>query len=160
MTGFPVSFARYAGFLLASLPQLAALPPLKGGRHRVLDAALDAVADRPGVGLEFGVWKGSSLRHAARRQPRLAFHGFDSLRGFPGDGRRDWRMDFSLAAAPRLPLNCTFHAGWFEESVPPFVARLDAPVALVNLDCDIYSSAWTVLAALAPHLRVVPPDVV
>ena len=153
MTGFPVSFPRYAGFLLASLPQLAALPPLKGGRHRVLDAALDAVAGRPGVGLEFGVWKGSSLRHAARRQPRRAFHGFDSLRGFPEDGRRDWRMDFSLAAAPRLPLNCTFHTGWFEESVPPFATRLDAPVALVNLDCDIYSSAWTVLAALAPHLR-------
>ncbi|MGK7861114.1 class I SAM-dependent methyltransferase [Falsiroseomonas sp. E2-1-a4] len=153
MTEFPVSFLRYASFLLTSLPQLAALPPAKGGRHRVLDTALDAVADRPGLGLEFGVWKGTSLRHAARRQPSRAFHGFDSLRGFPEDGRRDWRMDFSLSAAPRLPRNCTFHAGWFEDTVPPFVARLDAPVALVNLDCDIHSSAWTVLDALAPHLQ-------
>jgi hypothetical protein len=148
----PVDPLRYAGFLLASLAQLAAMPAARGGRYRVLDAALAAAAPLPGVGLEFGVWKGRSLHRAARRQPGRAWHGFDSLAGFPEDGRRDWRLDFALARPPRLPRNCTFHAGWFADTVPRFAAALDAPVAMVNLDCDIHSSAWTALGAMLPHL--------
>ncbi len=139
---------RYAAFLMASLPLLAAAP-LRRGRYGCLDAALDA-APRAGVGVELGVWRGRSLRRSARRQPWRHFHGFDSLTGFPEDGRPDWHQDFAVASPPTLPGNCTFHAGFFDRTLPPFAAGATSPVALLNLDCDIYLSAHQGLVALAP----------
>ncbi len=142
--------ARYAAFLMASLPGLAAAPAARG-RLGCLDAALDA-APREGLGVELGVYRGRSLRHAARRQPWRRFHGFDSLTGFPEDGRPDWHQDFRVAAPPRLPANCTFHAGFFEATLPPFVAAATARIAVLNIDCDIHASAHQGLTALAPLL--------
>jgi hypothetical protein len=140
----------YADFLCATLPALAAAPVARG-RFGCLDAAL-AAAPREGAGVELGVWKGRSLRRAARRQPWRRFHGFDSLAGFPEDGRPDWQLDFRLATPPRLPRNCTFHAGFFAATVPAFVAAQPGPVGFVNLDCDILSAADEALGALAPLL--------
>jgi hypothetical protein len=141
---------RYAAFLMASLPGLAAAKVARG-RLGCLDAALDA-APRAGLGVELGVYQGRSLRHAARRQPWRHFHGFDSLTGFPDDGRPDWRQDFSVAAAPELPVTCTFHEGYFEVTVPRFAAAATAPVGFLNIDCDIHASAHQGLTALAPLL--------
>ena len=146
----PVPALRYAGFLLATLPALAEAP-LRPARFGVLEAGLDAAP--PGLGLELGVYRGASLRHAARRQPARRFHGFDSLTGFPEDGRPDWQHDFRVRAAPALPANARLHVGYFEATLPPFLARLDQPIGFVNLDCDIHSSARFALLALAPHLR-------
>lgn len=142
--------AGYAAFLLASLPGLAAAPVARG-RLGCLDVALDA-APRGGLGVELGVWRGRSLRRAARRQPWRRFHGFDSLVGFPEDSRPDWRLDFKVAALPRLPRNCTFHEGFFETTVPRFVADATEPVAVLNVDCDIHASTHQALTALAPLL--------
>jgi hypothetical protein len=147
----PVDPARYAGFLLATWPGLAAAP-VAAGRFGCLDAAL-AAAPRAGLGVELGVYRGRSLRRMARRQPWRRFHGFDSLMGFPADGRPDWRQDFAVPAPPRLPRNCSFHDGYFERTVPRFAAASEEPVALLNIDCDIGSSAWQGLSGLAPRLR-------
>jgi hypothetical protein len=130
--------AHYAAFLVASLPGLAAAP-LAQGRLGCLDAALDA-APRQGIGIELGVYKGISLRRAARRQPWRHFHGFDSLKGFPADGRPDWKLDFTVAAPPKLPPNCSF------------VANVSEPVAILNVDCDIHSSAHEGFTTLSSRL--------
>lgn len=119
------------------------------GRYGCLDAAL-AAAPREGLGVELGVWRGRSLRRSARQQPWRHFHGFDSLAGFPQDGRPDWQQDFAVPAAPRLPRNCTFHEGFFDQTVPRFAATAPGSVALLNLDCDIYISAHQGLVGLAP----------
>ena len=148
--GLPVSPLRYAAFLRATLAVLSGAPR-HPGRFGVLEAGLAAAP--PGLGIELGVYRGASLSHVARRQPWRRFHGFDSLSGFPEDGRPDWRHDFSLRRAPRLPPNCTLHVGFFEQTLPPFLARLEKPIGLVNLDCDIHSSARFALLTLAPHLR-------
>jgi hypothetical protein len=142
--------ARYAAFLMASLPGLAAAPVARG-RLGCLDAAL-AAAPRAGLGVELGVYQGRSLRRSARRQPWRRFHGFDSLTGFPDDGRPDWRQDFSVAAPPDLPANCTFHEGYFDATVPRFVASATERVAMLNIDCDIHASANQALTALVPLL--------
>lgn len=147
--GLPVSALRYAAFLRATLAALAAAPRCPG-RFGLLEAGLDAAP--LGIGVELGVYRGASLTHAARRQSGRHFHGFDSLQGFPEDGRLDWRLDFSLVKAPRLPRNCTLHVGFFEQTLPPFLSALDQPIGFVNLDCDIHCSARFALLALAPHL--------
>ena len=46
-----------------------------------------------------------------------------------------------------------FCQGWFNETLPPFLARRpNAPVAAAHLDVDLYSSAVEVLRALMPRL--------
>lgn len=46
----------------------------------------------------------------------------------------------------------TLVPGWFNESVPPYFAQHNEPVAFVHVDCDLYSSTKTVLDAVGPRL--------
>lgn len=150
----PPAQRRYIAFLAATLPRLAARPLpwwRRIGRLRrraVLRAALRHVRRTPGIGLEFGVYKGRSLRLSARAQPARRFFGFDSFSGFPEDDRPDWQLDFATIALPRVPANCTLVPGWFEDSLPKMLAAHPEPIAFVNIDCDLYSSARTVLFGL------------
>jgi hypothetical protein len=122
-------------------------------RHAVLDRALRELRRRPGIGLEFGVHRGTSLRRAARRLPRRSFYGFDSFTGLPADGRPDWQLDFSLAGLPSVPRNCRLVPGWFADTIPLFLRDSREPIGFVNIDCDIYSSARTVLFGLGERLQ-------
>ena len=105
-----------------------------------------------GVILEFGVYKGSTTRHLAKLHPKRRIYGFDSFKGFPNDGRRDWRMKFELEKAPKVPSNVTLVEGYFEDTIPEFAKSLSEPIAMVHIDCDLFSSTQTVLDHLAPHL--------
>ena len=150
---------RYVGFLLAALPQIAARRiyprhwPLPLRRYAVLDRALREFRAQPGIGLEFGVWRGRSLRHMARRCPARQFYGFDSFEGLPDDGRPDWQIAFALDRPPSVPRNCRLVAGWFADTIPVFLAENHEPIGLVAIDCDVYSSARTVLFGLGDRLR-------
>jgi hypothetical protein len=150
---------RYVAFLLSTLPKLAAKPLYSPGwrlpvrRFAVLDAAVRRLGRRPGLALEFGVYRGASLVHLARKMPRRTFYGFDSFSGLPADGRPDWQMDFAVGELPSLPANCTLVPGWFSDTIPAFLAEYPGEVAFVNIDCDIYSSAREVLFGLAERLR-------
>ncbi len=167
--------ADYAAFLCAAHDSFAQaqtpLPrrwPWSGRRGKtgkpwkaVLDAALAQSSAPDGIILEFGVFQGNSLRHLAQRRPQAQIHGFDSFQGFPEDGRTDWTQDFSVAALPEVPGNVTLQPGYFAETVPPFVAQWQGKrprIALIHIDCDIFSAAHTVLQSLAPYLR--PGDVI
>lgn len=122
-------------------------------KFAVLDRALREMRGRPGVGLEFGVFRGESLRRSARKQPQRRFYGFDSFEGLPNDGRPDWRIDFALKALPDVPRNCRLLPGWFTETVPAFAAEHREPIAFVNIDCDLYSSTREVLFGLGDLLQ-------
>ena len=53
-----------------------------------------------------------------------------------------------------MPPNTRFYKGWFNETIPPFLAaRPRAPVAAVHIDCDLYSCSLDVLEALASRLQ-------
>ena len=53
---------------------------------------------------------------------------------------------------PKVPANVSLHPGWFENTLPEFLALTAGEVAFAHIDCDIYSSTRTVLDALAPRL--------
>ena len=150
---------RYVAFLLSALPNLAEKRlyspgwPLPMPRYAVLDRALRELRRQPGIGLEFGVHRGTSLRRAARRLPRRSFYGFDSFTGLPADGRPDWQIDFSLADLPSVPRNCRLVRGWFADTIPEFLRGNREPIGFVNIDCDIYSSTKTVLFGLGERLQ-------
>lgn len=115
-----------------------------------------AAATVSGLVLEFGVRRGTSIHHLAAAAGQTV-HGFDSFVGLPEAWDRQAAGTFALSPErrelPLVPGNVVLHPGWFEETLDPFLAAYDGPVRLVNIDSDIYSSARTVLAALAPRLR-------
>jgi hypothetical protein len=103
-----------------------------------------------GLYLELGCKSGGSLREIALLT-RATVHGFDSFEGLPEDwsGNVQRRGTFTTRGRrPRVPANVELHAGWFEDSLPVFAAAHPGPIAFMHVDCDLYSSTATALAAL------------
>jgi hypothetical protein len=123
-------------------------------QRELVDFAL-GVVEAEGHYLEFGVFTGGTIRFIAKRARGRMVHGFDSFRGLP----TAW-SGFSLAERvfdmrgrlPRVPANVELHPGWFEESLPRWLAAHPGPVAFIHIDCDLYSSTRVVLALLAERL--------
>lgn len=112
-------------------------------------------APQDGQVLEFGVYKGSSIRAIAEWAGRQV-HGFDSFVGLPEDwdGTAETRGKFNARGKlPKVPKNVTLHAGWFDDTLPKFLEGNNDPVSLVHIDCDIYSSTRTVLNLLADRFQ-------
>ena len=110
-----------------------------------------------GLILEFGVFSGNSVRSIASRFPERPVFGFDSFEGLPEDwGRPDMEFPvgaFRVGGLPAVPGNVTLVPGWFSDTLPAFVAEhASDTVALLHIDCDLYSSTKTVLDTLAPLL--------
>lgn len=111
-------------------------------------------APEDGLVLEFGVEKGASVTCLAQATPRTV-HGFDSFRGLPEDwaGTAETRGAFDRGARlPKVPDNVSLHVGWFDDTLPPFLAEAEGRAALIHVDCDIYASTVTVLSLLAPRI--------
>jgi hypothetical protein len=112
-----------------------------------------------GLVLEFGVATGRTLNHFARVLPNNVIHGFDSFEGLP----ENWtsRMPkgfFARSSLPKIRSNCQLWKGWFNRTLPDFVKRYQSPVALLHIDCDLYSSTVTILAEL--QKQIVPGTVI
>ncbi len=156
---------RYVAFLLTELPRLKTVAlhadcddsPMD--KRDVLRTALEMVT-ADGIGLEFGVYKGKSMRLMGTLRPDMRFFGFDSFEGFPQDDRPDWNKDFSVPSLPRVPENCTLVRGWFEDTLAPFLEEHPEPIAFIDIDCDIYSSTRTVLTTLHEAGRLHPGQVI
>jgi hypothetical protein len=114
---------------------------------------------RDGLWLEFGVWKGYSLNVIAEYTKKIVY-GFDSFTGLP----EDWRAGalkgrYGIGGVlPPVKDNVRLVPGWFEETLPPFLQEHPENVALLHIDCDIYSSTKTVLTHLSD--RIVPDTVI
>lgn len=109
-----------------------------------------------GLVLECGVYFGRSIRNLARRLDGTTIHGFDSFEGLPEAwSEREPAGSYSTAGhMPEVPGNVVLHRGWFERTLPEFFAREAAPIRLLHIDCDLYSSTRTVLDAARE--RMVP----
>lgn len=139
-------------------PHLVPGTRLFGVGAALLRHALDE-ATVPGMVLEFGVRRGTSINQIAERvaetAPEHTVHGFDSFEGLPEAWVNEPRGVLTTGKQlPPVRPNVVLHAGWFEDTLPPFLAAHEGPARFVNVDSDIYSSAKTVLTALAPRFRV------
>lgn len=105
--------------------------------------------------LEFGVWKGGSLRWwcEGNTHPESRFFGFDSFEGLP----EDWSPMFHKGAfntGGSIPdiqdTRVKFVAGWFQQTLPPFLASYQARECslVVHCDSDLFSSALFCLTSL------------
>lgn len=123
-------------------------------RQTNLDYAL-SLRPKRGLLLEFGVYGGKTINHIAARTPEELIYGFDSFRGLPEQwtGSRYSPTNFDRGGVlPKVADNVRLMAGWFEETLPPFLAENREAVSFVHIDCDLYSSTRYVLTALADRL--------
>jgi hypothetical protein len=103
--------------------------------------------------LEFGVRRGTSITVLAGVAGQEV-HGFDSFEGLPQSWQNEPAGVLTTGAAlPPVPANVRLHAGWFEDTLDPFLAAHPGPVRLVNVDSDIYASARFVLDRLRDRIR-------
>jgi hypothetical protein len=137
-------------YIIANMPDAL----VKTDRLDLLKFALSR-APAEGLVLEFGVEKGASLRHLASLTQRTV-HGFDSFEGLPGDwgGTKEGKGAFDLKGRlPKIPPNAKLHIGWFDKTLPVFLATDSEAAALIHVDCDIYSSTVTIFEALKDRIR-------
>ena len=111
--------------------------------------------------LEFGVWKGDSLREFLKLNvsPRSQFYGFDSFEGLPEAWRGMTAERFDLGGEPPAidDPRLKFVKGWFQETLPPMLDKLaegsrDRSV-VVHFDADLYSSTLFLLFALGTRFN-------
>ena len=106
------------------------------------------IAPKTGPILEFGVGNGSSLRVLSEHSRSRQVFGFDSFDGLPMDWRAGFpKGTFSQIDAPKI-VDAQLVVGLFEETLGPFIERLDSDIALIHIDCDLYESTVTVLQGL------------
>jgi hypothetical protein len=115
--------------------------------------------------LEAGVYKGDTLTTLAKAfKPAvngITVAGFDSFEGLPEDWSKTVckKGHFSTdGEVPQAPIEegAFIFPGWFEDTLPGWVKENNFqnwPIALLHLDCDLYSSTKTVLSILN-HLIV------
>jgi hypothetical protein len=109
----------------------------------------------PGLTLEFGVASGGTLRTICKTTTGTVY-GFDSFEGLPEDWthfQRRGRFSSGGNLPKKLPKNAELVIGFFEDTLPKFLEVRSEDVSFVHIDSDLYSSAQTVLAQLAPRMR-------
>ena len=127
------------------------LPPVMGSAIQTFRHAF-SLANSDGLVLEFGVRFGNSIRMLAELAKQKV-HGFDSFEGLPDVWHHEAKGSYTTkGVVPEVPENVKLHVGWFDSTLPKFLAENEGPVRLVNIDCDIYSSTKTVLDLLASRI--------
>lgn len=121
-------------------------------REQLFDLAARGIADKLVLYLEFGVYRGDSIRwwSKALKNPQSHLHGFDSFEGLPESWNlRNPKRQFATGgrdpeiADPRV----RFFKGWFQDTLPAWVSPPHETL-VINIDCDLYSSTIFALNSL------------
>jgi hypothetical protein len=127
-------------------------------REEVARVAAEKIGDRDVLYLEFGVYRGQSMKTWSRllQNPKSRLHGFDSFEGLP----EAWDV-FAYAekghfdvggVIPHLDdTRVTFFKGWFSDTLPRYDFSPHDEL-LVCFDADLYSSTKLALDFLKPHI--------
>lgn len=129
--------------------------------RRVLWRKMLEKAGRDILLLEFGVWKGDSMRCfvGLNSSPRSLFYGFDSFEGLPQDwrGMAAERFDVGGAVPGIDDSRVTFVKGWFRDTLPPLLDTLAEAGAdravVVHYDADLFSSTLYLLFTLGARFK-------
>lgn len=126
--------------------------------HNRLDVLRRAVKEisLEGLILEFGVYKGSTIKILSKLLPNKTIYGFDSFEGLPEDWYGKYEKGiFNLnGKSPKVPKNVKLIKGKFEETIESFLDKHSEKVAFVNFDADLYTSTSYVLETLLLFGRI------
>ena len=137
-------------------------------RKRHLSQAM-CHAETAGHVMEFGVYRGKTMQLISEHFSKDTCWGFDSFVGLPepwhirkgSDAKTHPAGKFDMRLEPEQPVfrhNVRLMPGWFEDSIPVWLADHAGPIKFMHIDCDLYSSTFTVLNLLNDH--IVPGTVI
>lgn len=134
---------------------------IEEGKKRVWAPTFERVGTPDILYLEFGVWKGESIRHIAQSNasPNARFYGFDSFEGLPEAwrGMAEDRFDVGGQVPKIDDTRVRFVKGWFRDTLPPMLDALareaEGRALVVHFDADLYSSTLFLLFALGQRFR-------
>jgi hypothetical protein len=126
-------------------------------REELFNELADRIGHLPILYLEFGVYRGESLRYWSRalRHPASQLHGFDSFVGLPEHWNTFVRAGhFSTdGAVPEInDPRVKFFKGLIEDTLPAYRFPEYSTLFLM-LDVDVYSTTAFILKTLAPRIR-------
>lgn len=121
-------------------------------KHQQLVKHVVHEASLPGLYLEFGVGRGKSIRWIGEYADRTV-HGFDSFEGIPEYWNGNPIGAFAQKKLPKVPDNVQFEIGMFDKTLPEFLEKHSDPIALLHVDCDLYSSTVTIFDLLGSRLQ-------
>jgi predicted O-methyltransferase YrrM len=113
-----------------------------------------------GLFVEFGVFSGTTVNHIAGLVAPNRVYGFDSFEGLP----EAWHPGYARGAFKRgeLPTVCDnveLVVGWFHRTLPHFLdMHQTESLALIHVDCDLYSSTQTIFQQLSS--KIVPGTII
>ena len=111
--------------------------------------------------LEFGVATGSSIREMAKYVPKeQVLYGFDSFQGLPDFWRTGFEKGKFEMKGGEPPVfiesNIKIIKGLFEDTCESFFRthnEQNHTIAIMHIDCDIYSSTKTIFEALQNYVH-------
>ena len=130
---------------------------MAGDRYEVLSHAVRVACAIPGVALEFGVFKGQTLKRIARDvRPDRVVVGFDTFEGLPEDWGELLPKGHFQTALPSFDdyPNVVLQVGQIEETLPRYLADSPPAICLVHIDCPHYSINKFILRHIAPFVPV------
>lgn len=111
-----------------------------------------------GMFLEFGVAGGNTINFIAKNVQKTV-HGFDSFEGLPefwidNIGGRYEKGTFNMnGKLPSVRENVQLHVGWFDKTLPEFVASQNEYISFMHVDCDLYSSTKSIFDILGERVK-------
>jgi hypothetical protein len=130
------------------------MPSDQTTRKQVIHAVMECATVEGDI-LEFGVYKGESLRWFADRFPDRHVYGFDSFEGLPKDWEGMSPQGKFKTDPPNIDkANVTLVKGLFEESLPHFLKEWSGRISIVHVDCVLYESTLACLEPLIPYVQV------
>ena len=134
--------------------KLESVPFIAGDFENSQREHLELVVDNlrlTGDWVEFGVWQGTTARILLEHLPEAnRLHLFDSFDGLPENWKKGFpKGKFALPEGER-PVFTDDRAkvveGYFEETLPMWTQSNHDPLALIFIDCDLYSSTTTIFS--------------
>lgn len=124
-----------------------------------VDRVFSAASLIDGLHLEFGVCTGNSTNLIASKIAPKVIYGFDSFQGLP----QDWVIGDITVPKGFLAIdssllefkdNVRLVKGYFNQTLPGFMASQPGPVSFMHIDCDTYESTVDIFNATADRFRV------
>ena len=123
-----------------------------GDRYKLMKHCLELISPT-GLILEFGVYRGDSIRFIGEQVDSRPVFGVDSFEGLNEAWSFAPRGAFSdVGQLTQIPENVTLIKGWFDRTLPGFLEEHAGPIALLHIDSDLYSSCSYLLRQLSPRL--------
>lgn len=99
-----------------------------------------------GMWLEFGVSTGQTTKKYVEYMPETdkPLYGFDSFEGIPENWAGHHKGAFTThGKIPQID-NAQMIVGWFDDTLPKFIETKEKQIAVLIIDCDVYSSTKTI----------------